>query len=170
MALLNSMQENNFAEHVSFCCAHIDDQSLAKVCDLLEQKNSSLGSFELYHRSLNSAAFDKIINSIKKSSITSLKCHGYYLNIANIWTICDLLENHDLVKLRLNFANYEGDILNAILPAIKKSTLIKLNIRGQERRSEDVRNEIKLMLQEREQNLNGRYRIKSARSLASVQE
>lgn len=149
-------------EHVFFDSVYFDDQLLAKVCNLLE--NPCLTGLDLVNCSLSESALKQIVSLIKKSSVTSL---SWGEDNANIRTICDLLENHHLLKFKLKTVHFEQtrETMKALLDSIKKSTLIKFDVDTLPIEDTDVLDEIKRITKENQRKLSSNYKTKSARSL-----
>lgn len=160
--LFDSIKQRNLFKYISFSYVRFNDQLLSKLCNLLE--NSHLTSIDLHYCSLSSADLGTIINSIKKSSITSF----YYsdcLNAGHTLIIRDMLEHCDLTKLKLICSDYINGTISALLPSIKKSSLIKFEVYDWRLIDERERKKIKQILQHNQQNLSANYKTKSARTL-----
>lgn len=165
MELIDLMQERHRLTNISFYETRFTDELLTKVCDLLENPHSRLTSLDLSRCKFTDAGLNKMIASIKSSSITSLNLSGYVQMRGplyfDILIICDLLENHYLEKLKLCFVDCTNEIMNLMLPSIMKSSLIKFDIDRCTKVDERTRNEIGAMLRDRQHC----RKIKSARSV-----
>lgn len=161
-ALLNSIQKNCLFEHISFDGTIFDEALITKTCELLE--SAHLKSFDLDLGLLPDDMLDKIINSTKRSSITSLKVRGHELNAKNAATVRDLLENHCLENIGLHFAHIANETIEEMLPSICVSSIIKFGITlWAEPMNDDTRDKIEHILQAHRKIARERRNIKSAR-------
>lgn len=163
LEFINVVQKNRSSEHISLCYVEFTDQLLTRICCLLE--NASLKNLELNYCSFPDAALDKIIDSIKRSSIVSIKFTNYNPQIENIISIQNLLENCYLDKLKLNFFDATNNIVDSILPSIMQSSITKFSTHKFGPIEESLREKIDNALQVRRHQIRNRANMKSARFL-----
>lgn len=129
IAIINVMMRNSSFVYAHFDCTNISNDLLDAMCNLLE--NSSLTKLDLKYdaqpRLKCGAQSRKIIDAIKKSHITSLKLTTIDNKLISVDAICDLIENHILVKLNLYCCSMTDKTIRSMLPFIKKSSLTKFN-------------------------------------------
>lgn len=162
VALVDVLAQNTLLKHIHLIMAFNSDYFCDKVCNMIECTRATTLTLNL--RVLSLAQFNRIIASIKKSSIVSLKL---VFNRANfdVITMCDLITNHALIKLDLRCDGALDDIVKTILIAIKGSTLAKFNC-NKKGINKDTLKEIKSVLHE-QQKIASRFRkTKSAMSVS----
>lgn len=91
---------------------------IIKICDLL--KDSCFTSLDLDYASFCITDLIKIIDSIKQSSITSIKFTGSYPTDDSVRLVCNLLESRRFEKLRLHFMSFDDEDIEEILSSIVK--------------------------------------------------
>lgn len=124
IAIMDAITQNASLKHIYFFINFNSDYFCDKVCDMIE--NSPATKLILNLRTQGFTRANKIIASIKKSSIVSLKLMFDQLNL-NLFNIRDLIESHTLIKLDLQCNNMSDAMLRAIFPSIKGSSLVKFN-------------------------------------------
>lgn len=168
LAFLDAIRENCSLKHISFYSslardgAILIDQLVTKICALL--KDPRFKSFDLDYRSLPDTALKRIMDSIKESSIMSLKFEEYYPKDEHTTIVRDLLENYRFEKLKLHFVSFTNECIEQMLPSIQQSSITKFNVRGNfAYMSDELQNAIELILRSTRQRARGRH-TKSARS------
>lgn len=128
------------------------------LCDLLE--NSTIHAIRLQHCALTSVQAMSIIDSVKRSSVTSLDLMGNYIQCESIGAICNLLENHNLCELNLSNNHLDNETFALMLPFVKKSSLIKFDTRDNFL-DHNLQRKIKATLQEQRNISNRFYKTKA---------
>lgn len=166
LQLVDVIQKNHLSEHISFCFVEFTDQLLAKTCCLLGNANNArVKSLEFDHCSFPDAALDKIIGSIKKSSIVSIKFREQDPSSKIINAIKDLLENCYFDKLELDFFGSTNKIVKEILPSMMQSSITKFTIGKYAWVDASLREKIDNALQVRRHQMRNNVNMKSARIL-----
>lgn len=172
IAIINTMLRHQSSERIQFDYAKLTVQSqlqlVTKMCDLLTLTHQTdqylIRKLDILDCPLNTKTSNKIIDSIKRSSITSLKLYAFQSTAKTISFICNVLENHPLEKLEIKFCIFQSSIMEQILPSIQKSSIVKFNTNIFPHANKKVCEEINAILQIRQQDARRCRRIKSARS------
>lgn len=161
VAVANLIEENNLLNHISFSSAFIYDETLPIICNAIE--NSTMTGIDLCGCRLNDDRIIKICTSIKKSFITSIALSNNYFSPVGITAICDLLENHNLKKLKLVLCGLCDVSIEPMLASIEKSELIKFNVNYNTALTKPVRQRIKQIMLAQQLRMSAFHKTKSAK-------
>lgn len=124
--ITNSIKRNNLLKEIFFCGITIDDEMADLLCDAIE--NSTIETIKLQACKLSSAQIIKICDATKRSSIKYLDLSLNTLDVECISAVCDLLENCDIERLNLTMCKLNDALVKSMIPCIKKSALLKIDI------------------------------------------
>lgn len=161
VAIAESIKRNHAFRKIAFHGTDACSEQIDVVCDLIE--NSTITNIKLHKCRMYDAHIVRLCASIKKSSITSLNLRSNHIGADGKNAICTLLEDHNLQKLSLRNSELSDATIKEMLPSVRKSSLIKFDVRNYPMVHQSIMDEIEEILKVQKHILSRFKKTKSSR-------